>query len=106
MTLLDAIPVGRAHAKKKAQIALRLGWTTRAVEKAIEEARKSGKAAICSDSEVGYWMASTIPEYRQNIQARQRRALGQLLTVRGEKRALRAWEARDAVPLVFMWGES
>jgi biotin operon repressor len=101
--LLDAVPHGREHALTKTQIASRLGVSSRVVEHEIEELRKSGRAAICSDSQVGYWQPRTADEYRDNVAARRRRALSQLQTNRGEKRALRALEAREAGPLTFRW---
>ena len=94
MTLLDAIPLGREHALTKREIALRLGVSTRDIEHGIEELRKTGAAAICSDSQVGYWRPLTAEELAENIERRRRRAISQLTTVRGERKCLREWRAR------------
>lgn len=106
MTLLDAIPLGRQHALKKRELAARLGITTRDFEHEIEELRKGGTAAICSDSLVGYWRPLTVAELADNIERRHKRALSQLATVSGEQRALLAWQANEAVPLAFQWAEA
>lgn len=102
MKLLDAIPVGREHALTKAQIAALLGASTRDVEHGIEELRKSSRAGICSDSQVGYWRPRSAAEFADNSERRRRRALSQLVTVRGERRYLRSWPS-DVVPLTFQW---
>lgn len=91
MTLRDAIPVGRLNAKTKAELAAALGTTTRDVESGVEQLRKAGKAPVCSDGR-GYWRPMALDEYEKNVAARKRRALNQLLTIRGEKRLIRKWK--------------
>lgn len=103
MTVLGVLQHGRASALRKQDIARRLGLPTRQVERAIEDLRKSGKAAICSDSLVGYWLPESASEYADNLRARRVRALHQLQTNRGERRALRLLEVAEAGPL-SLWG--
>ena len=69
-------------------VALRAGLPRRRVEEAIEAIRKAGAAPVCSGPE-GVWIARSVREYEENVDARRRRALGQLVTVRGERRLLR-----------------
>ena len=69
-------------------VALRAGLPRRRVEEAIEAIRKAGAAPVCSGPE-GVWIARSVREYEGNVDARRRRALGQLVTVRGERRLLR-----------------
>lgn len=69
-------------------IALRAGLPRRRVEEAIEAIRKGGLAPICSGPE-GVWIARSVEEYEANVDARRRRAVMQLLTVRGERRLVR-----------------
>ncbi len=64
----------------------------REIQAAIEAMRKRGVAPICSGAR-GYWMARSTDEYAANVEARRRRALVQLLTVRGERRLLRRLRA-------------
>lgn len=92
VNVLEAIPHGRASARRKADLARLTGLPTRSVEAEIERLRKSGLAAICSDSQVGYWRPLTAAEYEGNIARRRHRAIGQMLTVRGERLALRRWQ--------------
>lgn len=94
MNLVDALPLGRSHAMKKHELARILGWSTRAFEEAVEQARKSGVLALCSDSQVGYWQPLTLAELAANIDARRRRAINQLLTTKGERAFLRRERAR------------
>ncbi|HVM30749.1 MAG TPA: hypothetical protein VM305_08305 [Candidatus Limnocylindrales bacterium] len=102
MNVLTAIPLGRSNARTKREIADVLGTVPRDVEAEIERLRKSGEAAICSDGS-GYWQPLTAAEYADNVQRRRRRAMSQLVTVRGERRLVRRWEAREAEPLAFRW---
>lgn len=91
MSVLDALGTGRANAMRKIDLARRLGIPTRHVEKEIEQLRKSGKAGICSDSEVGYWLPETLQELEENVDRRRRRAIVQFITVKGEKEFARRW---------------
>jgi hypothetical protein len=103
VSVLDVLRRGRANAIRKQDIARRLGRPTRLVEREIEELRKSGQVAICSDSQVGYWLPLSAAEYAVNLRARRVRALHQLQTNRGERRALRSLEVVEAGPL-SLWG--
>lgn len=69
-------------------VALRAGLPRRRVEEAIEAIRKAGLVAVCSGPE-GVWLARSLSEYEANIRKRRERAIGQLVTVRGERRLLR-----------------
>lgn len=98
--MIDAFSYGRHNARTKKHIATSLGVSTREVEHEVERLRKSGEAAICSDS-LGYWRPLTSAEYEANVDSRRRRAINQMLTVRGERQALRAWKVRQAGRPVF-----
>jgi hypothetical protein len=102
VNVLDSIPLGHDRARTKAQIAADLGIPSRDVEAEIERLRKSSEAAICSDGH-GYWRPLSAAEYAENVDRRRRRALSQLVTVRGERRYVKRWNAREARPLVFDW---
>ncbi len=89
-----------AHPATLRSVALRAGLPRRRVEEAIEAIRKAGTIPVCSDSR-GVWIAQSVAEYAANVEARRRRALVQLVTVRGERRLLRRlaqpmtlWEGR------------
>lgn len=95
---------GRANARRKLDLARAIGTSTRDVEHEIERLRKAGAVAICSDSQVGYWLPESPEEYAENLAGRRRRAIGQLVTVRGERAALRRWQgAIAAVEQVGLW---
>ncbi len=74
----------------------RTGIEARSIQKAIEDLRHDGMAAICSGG-AGYWTPRSAAEYAENIEGRKRRAIHQLLTVRGERRLLRRWEGQLAI---------
>ncbi len=80
-------------------VALRAGLPRRRVEEAIEAIRRDGIALVCSGPE-GVWLARSVSEAAENIEARRRRAITQLQTVRGERRLLR----RLAEPLTLWEG--
>jgi hypothetical protein len=42
----------------------------------------------------GYKLPETLEEYAANVDRRRRRALSQLVTVRGERRYLRRWQSQ------------
>ncbi len=69
-------------------IASRTGYTRREVEAILEGLRREGMAPICSGSR-GVWLARSVDEYERNVEARRRRAVRQLVNVRGERRLLR-----------------
>lgn len=77
-----------AEPTRLADIAHATGLPRRRVEEAIEAIRKAGAAPICSGPD-GIWIAHTTVDYAVNVETRRRRAIGQLLTVRGERRLLR-----------------
>jgi biotin operon repressor len=74
----------------KRELAEKLRTTPRDVEQAIERARKSGSLAIMSGPD-GYRLARNPDEYELNVQTRRKRALGQLVTVRGERDYINRW---------------
>ena len=69
-------------------IALLTGLPRRRVEEAVEAIRKGGVAPVCSDGR-GLWLARDVAEYQANVDGRRRRAVGQLVTVREERRLVR-----------------
>lgn len=77
-----------AHPATLRSVGLRADLPRRRVEEAIEAIRKGGFAPVCSGPD-GVWIARSVAEYEANVEARRRRALGQLLTVRGERRLVR-----------------
>lgn len=101
MRLSDAIPTGQANALTKDRIAARLGWPVREFEAAVELARKAGTLAVCSGS-AGYWRPESAAEYELNLLNRRRRAINQMVTVRGEREALRRLRS-DGVQAAFGW---
>jgi DNA-binding IclR family transcriptional regulator len=99
MTVLEVLREGRASALTKREIARRCGIPMRHVEREIEKLRKSGRAGICSDSEVGYWLPTSVTELAENVDRRRRRALVQLVTVRGEMSVVRRWRGEPPKPV-------
>ncbi|MFH0917010.1 MAG: hypothetical protein V1912_11290 [bacterium] len=77
----------------------RTGIEARSIQKAIEDLRRESLAAICSGG-AGYWTPRTAGDYAGNIDGRRRRAIQQLVNVRGERRLLRRWYGQLA-----MWPE-
>ena len=59
-------------------------------------------APVCSGSgpRRGVWLARSVAEYERNVEARPRRALRQLVNVRGERRLLRRLQQPAT-----LWGE-
>ena len=102
MDLIDAIPRGQRSAITKKALAEKLGCSTREVEKEIEELRKSGQAAICSDGS-GYWRPYSPIEYEANVERRRHRLVNQARTLHGEKRLLARWRARVVEQQDFDW---
>lgn len=80
-----------AEPQTLADVARRAGLPRRRVEEAIEAIRTDGIALVCSGPD-GVWLARSLEEATDNIEARRRRALRQLVTVRGERRLLRRLE--------------
>ena len=78
----------------------RTGVEARSIQQAIESLRRESLAAICSGS-AGYWTPRSAADYAENIEGRRRRAIHQLLTVKGERRLLRRWEGQAT----FGWEE-
>lgn len=73
-------------------LAIRTGLPRRRVEEAIEAIRKAGLVAVCSGPE-GVWLARSVSEAAENIEARRRRAITQLQTVRAERKLVRRLNA-------------
>lgn len=90
-----------AEPQTLATVARRAGLPRRRVEEAIEAIRRDGIALVCSGPD-GVWLAGSLDEAQANVEARRRRAITQLLTVRGERRLLR----RLATPTGTLWGDA
>lgn len=75
------------------ELAALLNVPARAVREGIERARNAGELAIMSGQH-GYRLASTPEEYAADIDGRRRRAIVQLVNVRGERRHLHRWRKR------------
>lgn len=88
-------------------LAWEIGVDTRHVQAAIQHIRTIGAAPVCSGAE-GYWLAGSVSEYEANVSGRRRRALTQLVTVRGERALLRrlaAPPASERQAALSLWGE-
>lgn len=83
VTILTALGHGRASARRKLDLARDLGWTTRAVEAAVQQARLEG-APIASD-ETGYWLGSAeeVDECARRLRSRY---IHQAITARSLRR--------------------
>lgn len=79
--------------RKKRDLARLMGCTERDVEQAVELARKSGDLPVMSGPD-GYRLARNPDEYELNVARRRKRALIQLLTVKGERQLLSQWRER------------
>lgn len=79
------------------RVGVRAGLPRRRVEEAIEAIRREGQALVCSGPE-GVWLARSTQEAEANVERRRRRAITQLLTLRGERRLLRRLLRRLAMP--------
>jgi len=90
MILAEAL--SRDVYRTKRELAQLMRCTTREVEHAVERARKTASLAIMSGPD-GYRLARNPDEYEQNVQLRRKRALGQLVTNRGEREYLTKWRA-------------
>jgi biotin operon repressor len=77
-------------------IQYRTGIEARAIQKAIEDLRHDGMAAICSGG-AGYWTPRSVQEYAENVDGRRRRAIHQMETCRGERALLRRWYGQLAI---------
>lgn len=91
MRLVDVLST--TQWRNKRELADRLNTTTRTVEQMIERARKLGQLPIMSTQD-GYRLATSPDEYEANVALRRKRALVQLITVRGEREYLNAWRER------------
>ncbi len=81
------------HWQTKHELARALGVPVREFEASVEAIRKAGALAVMSGSQ-GYKLPETLEEYAANVDRRRRRALSQLVTVRGERRYLRRWQSQ------------
>lgn len=79
--------------KTKRELAQEMRVTPRDVEQMVERARKSGSLPIMSGPD-GYRLARNPEEYEHNVDLRRKRALVQLVTVRGERDLLSRWRER------------
>lgn len=91
--------------KRLVDLMYETGREGRAIQQAIEDLRRGGWIAICSGG-AGYWLPRTSHDYAINVEGRRRRALHQLLTVRGERALLRRMKQEEAGPLAFSWRET
>ena len=94
----DVLAVLEARPQTIGSIRARTGLATRRIQEAIEAARRTNAAAVCSDGR-GYWLARDTDEYRRNVEARRNRIATQAATIRAERRLVRRLMTPGQVPL-------
>lgn len=83
--------------RTKKHLAALMHCTPREVEFQVEQARKRSELPILSGPD-GYRLARNPEEYQLNVERRRKRALGQLVTVRGEREYIRKWRGEPEPP--------
>jgi hypothetical protein len=79
---------GRANAQTQAELAKACGLSVRAVQEALEGAKRNGVAVITGSA--GVWMSNDPDELRAAYRRDRARAIQQLVNNRGRLKAIRA----------------